>query len=287
MTTPASAAPAASANLALNKTMTASSSAPGDAASNAADGNQGSYWQSDGSKLPQWLQADLGRTTAIGQVVLKLPSGWTTRSETLSVLGSTDGANFATIATAKAYKFNGTANTVNINFGATSARYVRVNVTGNTGQQAGQVSEFQVLAPAASPTNLALGKTATASSNTQNYVAGNATDGNQASYWESNNNAFPQWLQVDLGSSVSVNQIVLTLPTANWGARTETLSVLDSPDNTNFATIVNSTGYNFDGTTNTVTINIGQTTTRYLRLNFTANTGWPAGQLSELQVFAA
>ena len=282
----ASAAPAAaSANLALDTTMTASSSAPNLAPGNAADGNQTSYWQSNGSTLPQWLQTDLGRTRAIGEVVLKLPSGWATRSETLAVLGSTDGANFATIATAKAYKFNGSDNTVTINFGATNARYVRVDVTGNTGQHAAQVAELQVLAPTVSPTNLALGKTATASSNTQNYVPGNATDGNQSSYWESNNNAFPQWLQVDLGSSVSISQIVLTLPTVNWGARTETLSVLDSPDNTNFATIVNSANYNFDGTTNTVTINLGQTTTRYVRLNFTANTGWPAGQVSEFEVF--
>src|ERR1700761_8943537 len=70
-----SAAPAmTSANLALNKTMTASSSAPDLVPSNAADGNQTSYWQSGGSTLPQWLQADLGRSSAIGQVVLKLPS---------------------------------------------------------------------------------------------------------------------------------------------------------------------------------------------------------------------
>ena len=62
-----------------------------------------------------------------------------------------------------------------------------------------------------------LSATMTASSYNQNYVAGNANDGNQATYWESANNAFPQWLQVDLGAAVSVDQVVLKLPpAAGW-----------------------------------------------------------------------
>lgn len=74
-------------------------------------------------------------------------------------------------------------------------------------------------APAASAAgpNLAAGKAVTASSSLGEYPAANANDGNQATYWESNNNAFPQWIQVDLGSAVSTNQVVLKLPAANWG----------------------------------------------------------------------
>ncbi|MFL6074900.1 MAG: CARDB domain-containing protein [Mycobacteriales bacterium] len=143
------------------------------------------------------------------------------------------------------------------------------------------------LAPpaAAAGPNLALGRTMTASSSTQTYTPGSAGDGNQSSYWESNNNAFPQWIQVDLGSSDGINKLVLKLPTSGWGARTETLSVQASTDNANFATIVASAGYAFDGNANAVTINLSATTTRYVRLNITANTGWPAGQLSELEVY--
>ena len=33
------------------------------------------------------------------------------------------------------------------------------------------------------------------------YVPANAVDGDAATYWESVNNAFPQWLQVDLGAA--------------------------------------------------------------------------------------
>jgi hypothetical protein len=36
-----------------------------------------------------------------------------------------------------------------------------------------------------------------------------------------------------------------------------------------------------------VTITFAAVSWRYLRLNFTGNTGWPAGQLSEVQVYAS
>ena len=137
--------------------------------------------------------------------------------------------------------------------------------------------------------NLALGKTMTASSSTQTYAPANANDNNTSSYWESANNAFPQWLQVDLGSTTSVSRIVLTLPpSTSWATRAETLSVLGSTDGTTFATIVGSANDTFNPATgNTVTITFNATNQRYLRLNVTANTGWPAGQISEFQVFAS
>jgi len=57
--------------------------------------------------------------------------------------------------------------------------------------------------------NLAQGKPIAESGHSDVYVATNANDGNQATYWESVNNAFPQTLTVDLGASVSVNKVVL------------------------------------------------------------------------------
>ncbi|MGW1004985.1 discoidin domain-containing protein [Streptomyces sp. NPDC002520] len=138
----------------------------------------------------------------------------------------------------------------------------------------------------AAGTNLAAGRTMSASSYTQTYTPSNANDGNQATYWESTNNAFPQWLQADLGATTSVNQLVLQVPVTNWSARTQTLSVQGSTDGTNFTTIVASDSYTFDPATNsTVTINFAATGVRYLRTLITANTGWPAGQVSEFQVY--
>ena len=49
-----------------------------------------------------------------------------------------------------------------------------------------------------------------------------------------------------------------------------------------------SAGYTFNPSTgNTVTVTFAAAQVRYVRLTFTANTGWPAGQLSELQVYSS
>jgi hypothetical protein len=137
-------------------------------------------------------------------------------------------------------------------------------------------------------TNLAQNRPTQESSHTQVFDSGNAVDGNTSSYWESANNAFPQWLQVDLGAAMSTKRIVLNLPPATaWNTRTQTLSVLGSTDGSNFTTIVGSAGYTFNPATgNTATITFPAATARFVRLNFTANNGWPAGQASEFQIYA-
>ncbi|MGW6276681.1 CARDB domain-containing protein [Kribbella sp. NPDC055071] len=135
-------------------------------------------------------------------------------------------------------------------------------------------------ATAAVTANLA--KTLTASSSLGAYPSGNAGDGNQNTYWESNNNAFPQWIQADFGAANDVNQVTLKLP-SGWGARSQTITVQGSTNGSTFSTLVASTAYSFSGT-NTVTINFTTTSARYVRLTFTANTGWPAAQLSEFEL---
>jgi hypothetical protein len=137
--------------------------------------------------------------------------------------------------------------------------------------------------------NLALGRAASASGYTQAYQPSNAVDGNTSTYWESTDNAFPQWFQVDLGAAASISRIVMNLPpSAAWGARTQTLQIQGSTDGSSFTTIAASRGYGFDPAAgNTATATFGAASARYVRLTFTANTGWPAGQLSELQVFAS
>ncbi len=138
-------------------------------------------------------------------------------------------------------------------------------------------------------TNLALNQPVTASGYTQGYVPANAVDGNTSTYWESTDNAFPQWFQVDLGSATSVSRIVMDLPPSTaWGTRTQTITVQGSTDGTNYTTLAASAGYTFNPATgNTATITFPASTDRYIKLTFTANTGWPAGQLSELQAFTS
>ncbi|WP_328676329.1 discoidin domain-containing protein [Streptomyces sp. NBC_00343] len=137
-------------------------------------------------------------------------------------------------------------------------------------------------------TNLAKGRPATATGSQDVYTPGKAVDGDANTYWESANNAFPQAWTVDLGSNQAVRRVVLKLPPSSaWGARTQTLSVLGSTDGSAYSTVVGSTGYRFDPASgNAVTVALPSSTNlRYLRLNITANTGWPAGQLSEVEAY--
>ncbi|MEV4522408.1 discoidin domain-containing protein [Micromonospora tulbaghiae] len=272
-------------NLAAGRTATASSVNGPYVPANLTDGNQGSYWESSGA-LPQWAQVDLGTSRAVDQVVLKLPAAWEARTQTLSVQASADGSGFTTVVASAARTFSPAAgNTVTLGFTAANARYLRVVITANTGWTAAQLAELEVYGAATSSTNLALGRTMTESGHADVYGAANANDGNAATYWESPNNAFPQWVQADLGAATSVNRLVLRLP-SGWGARTQTITVQGSTNGSTFGTLVASASYAFDpGGGNTVTVTVPTASTRYLRLLFTANSAWPAGQLAELEVY--
>ncbi|XQE90554.1 discoidin domain-containing protein [Streptomyces microflavus] len=131
-------------------------------------------------------------------------------------------------------------------------------------------------------------KPVTATSHTQHYGPGNAVDGDPHSYWESANQALPQSIQVDLGAVRPVTRVVLTLPPVTaWEARTQTLTVTGSADGSAYTALSASAARRFDPATgNAVTITFPQAPVRYLRVQITANTAWPAAQLSGLSVYA-
>jgi hypothetical protein len=310
-TTPPPTTPPASGNLAQGRPATATSVNQNYGAGNAVDGNAGSYWESGNSAFPQSLTVDLGASRAVDRVVLKLPAGWETRTQNLSVLGSTDGSSYSTLAGPAGHTFNpASGNTVSINLPSGNRRYLRVTVTGNTGWPAAQLAEFEAYGtggpttpppttpppttpppttPPPATGNLAAGRPIAETSHADVSGAGNAVDGNANTYWESANNAFPQSVTVDLGTNRSVSRIVLKLPpAAAWATRTQTLSVLGSTTGTSFTTLKPSAGYTFNpGSGNTVTVTFPATTQRHLRLTFTGNTAWPAAQLSEFEVYTS
>jgi hypothetical protein len=276
-------------DLAAGRPTSASSSNGGFPAANAVDGNPGSYWESNNNAFPQWIQVDLGAAVTVSQLVLRLPGGWEARTQTLAVQTSTDGTTFTTASPSAGRTFDPAAT---IALTPVTARYVRLTVSGNTGWPAAQLGSFEVYGGDAPPvppvvSDLARGKPATASSTTQSYVAGLAVDGNSGSYWESANNAFPQWIQVDLGASTSVARVILGLP-PGWERRTQTLTVTGSTNGSSFTTLSGTGGRTFDpGSGNRVTLSFPAAATRYLRVGVTANTAWPAAQLSTLEAYAS
>lgn len=137
--------------------------------------------------------------------------------------------------------------------------------------------------------NVAKSRPATATGSVDVYTPAKAVDGDAATYWESTNNAFPQSITVDLGRTEAVRRLVLKLPPpAAWEPRTQTLSVQGSADGTTFSTLAASKDYRFDpasGNKATVTLPAATPDVRHLQLRVTANTGWPAAQLSEVEAY--
>jgi F5/8 type C domain-containing protein len=271
----AAAASCGTTNIALNKTATASSlenaSFP---ASAAVDGNTGTRWSSAFSD-PQWLEVDLGSAQSICQVTLDWETAY---GKAFQIQTSADGSTWTTIYSTT----SGTGGTQTLPVTGTG-RYIRMYGTVRGTPYGYSLWEFQVYGPASGggtcgTTNIALNKTATASS-TENAgtPASAAVDGNTGTRWSS---AFsdPQWLEVDLGSAQSICQVVLQWETAYGKA----FQIQTSADNSTWTTIYSTT----TGTGGTQTLPVTGTG-RYIRMYGTAR-GTPYGySLWEFQVYAS
>jgi hypothetical protein len=272
-------------NLALNQPITASSTASGFPATNANDGNTSSYWESlDGAAYPQTLTVNLGSVQSIGSITLDLPpaTDWTTRTETLSVLGSTNGTSFSQILASAGYTFNpATGNTVTISLpSGTSTQYVQLSFTANTGWSAAQVSEFEVFpgggssgsgtALTASPSSLSFGNEATGSDSTAQTVT--VTNPNSSAVTVSSvsvsgafaqTNTCPSSLPANGSCTVSVKFEPTTTGTADG-----TLSVASSAPSSPLTVALTGTG---TSTTTNLALNQPVTASSYTQTYVPAN----------------
>src|SRR5262249_2468886 len=239
----------------------------------AVDGNTGTRWSSAFSD-PQWLQVDLGSPATVVQVVLNWEAAYATAFQ---IQVSSDAVTWTSVYSTT----SGTGGTQTLAVTG-SGRYVRMYGTARATGWGYSLWEFQVFgsfdAGSCGATNAAQNKPATASS-TENAgtPAAAAVDGNTGTRWSS---AFsdPQWLQVDLGASTSVGQVVL-----NWEAAYATGYRIEvSADAVTWAAIYSTTTGRGGVETLAVT-----GTGRYVRLYGTARaTGW-GYSLWEFQVFGA
>ena len=221
ITSIASSASAADINLSQGKAATASSSENTGylAPSQAVDGDGTTRWASQATDN-QWLQVDLGSVRTISSVKLQWEAAY---AKAFQIQVSTNGTTWTTVATVT----NGTGGTQTV-AASGSGRYVRMQGTTRATGYGYSLYEFQVFGPdgttTATPTtpapttpagscgttNVALGKTASASSVQagSDYVAANAFDGKDSTRWSSASTD-AEWLQVDLGSSQSLCKVEL------------------------------------------------------------------------------
>ena len=268
---PASRAHAAATLLSQGQPATASSTQSGSyPASAAVDGNTGTRWSSAFSD-PQWLQVDLGATASITQVVLQWEAAYATAFQ---IQTSNDGTTWTTIYSTT----TGTGGTQTLNVTG-SGRYIRMYGTARATQYGYSLWEFQVYGTlsggSCGSANAALNQPATASSTQSgSFPASAAVDGNTGTRWSS---AFsdPQWLQVDLGSSQNICQVVL-----EWEAAYATaFQIQTSNDGTTWTTIYSTT----TGTGGTQTLNVTGSG-RYIRMYGTARATQYGYSLWEFQV---
>ncbi|HEV3171662.1 MAG TPA: discoidin domain-containing protein [Actinocrinis sp.] len=269
-TTEAHAAPTL---LSQGKPTTASSQEnAGTPAANATDGNTGTRWSSAFSD-PQWLEVDLGASASITQVVLNWETAYATAFQ---IQTSNDNANWTSIYSTT----TGTGGVQTLNITG-SGRYVRMYGTTRATQWGYSLWEFQVYGSFGSSngcgtTNAALNHPATASSlENATFPASNAVDGNTGTRWSSQFSD-PQWLQIDLGSTQSICQVVIQWETASGKA----YQIQVSNDAANWTTIYSTT----TGPGGTETLNVTGTG-RYIRMYGTQrNTQW-GYSIWEFQVF--
>ncbi len=215
----------------------------GTPASAAVDGNASTRWSSAFSD-PQWIQVDLGATATVTQVVLTWEAAYATAYQ---IQVSDNAANWTTIYSTTTG--GGDTETLTVNG---SGRYVRVYGTARATPYGYSLWELQIygsLSSGCGTDNAALGRPATASS-TENAgtPASAAVDGSGTTRWSS---AFsdPQWIQVDLGSTQTVCQVVL-----QWEAAYATGYQIQVSDNAASWTTVYSTTTGKGGT-ETLTVN--------------------------------
>jgi len=138
----------ANTDLALNMPVTASSYTQTYTPSNAVDGNTSTYWEANNGAWPSTITVNLQSVQTLGSITVDLPpsSAWSTRTQTLSVLGSTNGTTFTTLVASATYTWNpSTGNTVTIPLpSGTSDQYVQLSYTANNVQNGAQASEILI-----------------------------------------------------------------------------------------------------------------------------------------------
>jgi hypothetical protein len=141
--------PAATAavNLALNKPVSENNHTQYFFSKNINDANINSYWEGAVNSYPDLLTVDLGAASNITSIVIKLNPKliWEERTQTIEVLGSTDGTTFTTLVAAAIYTFDPETNKNIVTIPVTAnTRYLRLTFTTNSGATGGQVAELEV-----------------------------------------------------------------------------------------------------------------------------------------------
>ncbi|MFD0695386.1 DUF4855 domain-containing protein [Paenibacillus sp. GCM10027628] len=195
-------------NLAVGKPAVSSSNENGTlTAAKAVDNLFGTRWSSQQNSTSEWIYVDLGQAYNVSRVRLNWENAY---AKGYKIQISNDATNWTDVYTTT----TGDGGFDDMSFAPATARYVRMLGTQKGTIYGYSLYEFQVFGNVvgAVPTaNLAMGKTATSSSNeTAALTPNKAVDDNTTTRWSSLNTD-SEWISVDLGQAYNVNRVRL-----NW-----------------------------------------------------------------------
>ena len=186
-------------------------------AMNAFDGNTSTFWQVASDNFgytDKWVQADLGNTKVIDNVVANFGLSANTVATAFKVwIG--DDPSFAPGTYTEAASVTGnTQHEVSLSFGpGVNGRWVRLNIIAVAGPSMSdfQVTEMRIYGsdgPSTGESKYSVSG-ATASSTSAGLSPMNAFNGNYGDYWHVSSETNPKWVQADLGSMKWVSRAVM------------------------------------------------------------------------------
>jgi len=208
-------------------------------AGNVTDGDPDTRWSSTWQD-DQWIRVDLGSAQDFDRVDLVWEQAY---AATFVVQVSQDGDRWTDVKsvdnTAVPLPFgNGDASLRVTDFDPLTARYVRIDCGVRATSWGNSLWQLSVVDSSAPGTDLALHRTATASTEDADHPAAHATDGDPRTRWSS---AYEdhQWIQVDLGSARRFDRVAVLWEQAY--PKTYTIRVSDDGDTWTDVTTVSNT----------------------------------------------
>ena len=139
-------------------------------------------------------------------------------------------------------------------------------------------------------TNIAADAKMTANGFNDVYTPRKANDGRTAgpSYWEGENDAYPNILTATFKETHKIHAIKICLcPQSVWSTRMQTFCVQISEDGENFTELIPSGDYEFNpDTANEVVLDFDEVDCKAVQLVFTGNTGAGGAQVAEFEIYS-
>ncbi|MGI6265099.1 MAG: discoidin domain-containing protein, partial [Acutalibacteraceae bacterium] len=283
-------------------TLSATSADAAFPATNAIDGDQGSFWNSSktgSNPCSHKLTVFLDAVYMVDHFVFKLPGHWGDRNEDAVISVSTNGLTFTPVKETTLSFHSANSNVVTVTLDEpVKASSLQLEITSNTdsGENGrAQLGEWEIYgyADPDSAGMPVIGKMALTVDQFFSSGSGDPLerliDGkfyNANDQWRPNN--MPGWLAVNFKGLCEVSAVVIQLPTS-WGDRVQTIEVLGSTDGAEYTTLIEAQDYTFgkdEKSTLVLTMPQG-TRVQFLKILVTKNTGDGRPQFAELEVYGA